>query len=191
MAWKVAMNILEYSSGIATRTNKILTKARQANPHVEILTTRKIFPGTKELAIKAVLAGGGLPHRLGLSETVLIFKQHLNFIGGIEGLIPRLSELKTKLNEKKIIVEVETIEEALLLCQAGLDGLQFDKVALPALNKAVELIRAKNNRIVLLAAGGINEQNAVLYAGTGVDGLVTTSVYFGKPVDIGTIIEQV
>lgn len=191
MAWKAAMNILEYASGIATRTNKILVKARQANPHIEILTTRKIFPGTKELAIKAVLAGGGLPHRLGLSETILVFKQHLNFIGGIEGLISRLSELKTRLSEKKIIVEVETVEDALLLCQAGVDGLQFDKVAVPELKKAVKLIRVQNNHIVLLAAGGINEQNAELYASTGVNGLVTTSVYFGKPVDMSTIIEQV
>lgn len=189
--WKVAMNILEYASGIATRTNKLVTLAKEVNPQVEVLTTRKIFPGTKELAIKAVLAGGGLPHRLGLSETVLVFKQHLNFIGGLDGFLARLSELKTRLCEKKIIVEVETVEDALLLCQAGVDGLQFDKMPPGELQKAVEQIRANHNQITLLAAGGINEQNAALYAGTGVNGLVTTSVYFGKPVDMGTKIEPV
>ncbi|OPX86915.1 hypothetical protein [Pelotomaculum sp. PtaB.Bin117] len=83
MSWRASMNILEYASGIATRTNKILTKARKVNPKIEILATRKIFPGTKELSVKAVIVGGGLPHRLGLSETVLVFKQHLNFIGAI------------------------------------------------------------------------------------------------------------
>jgi len=190
MAWRVSMSILEYTSGIATRTNKILEKARKANPNIEILTTRKIFPGTKELSIKAVLAGGGLPHRLGLSETVLVFKQHMNFIGGIEGLIYKLNKLKTRIIEKKIIVEVETIEDALLLCRAGVDGLQFDKVPHQDLKTAVKQIKDKNHNIVLLAAGGINEQNAELYAATGVDGLVTTSVYFGKPVDMGTKITQ-
>ena len=188
MAWKAGMNILEYASGIATRTNRILARARQANEKIEVFTTRKIFPGTKELSIKAVVAGGGLPHRLGLSETVLIFKQHLNFLGGIEGLLSRLSAIKARTCEKKVLVEVETVEDALRLCEAGADGLQFDKISPAELRKAVEQIRAKNNRIIILAAGGINEDNAEAYAKTGVDGLVTSSVYYGRPVDIGTTI---
>jgi molybdenum transport protein len=189
MAWKVSMNILEYTSGIATRTSNILVKARQVNPNIEILSTRKIFPGTKELSVKAVIAGGGLPHRLGISETVLIFKQHLNFIGGLGGLLTKLGEIRRKSCEKKIIVEVETVEEALVLSASGVDGLQFDKMPPAELQKAVEQVRTQNNNIVLLAAGGINEINAGHYAQTGVDGLVLTSVYFGKPVDMGTKIE--
>jgi molybdenum transport protein len=185
-AWKVSMNILEYASGIASRTNRIFNKARQANPKIEILTTRKIFPGTKELAIKAVIAGGGLPHRLGLSETILIFKHHLNFIGGIEGLVFKLDELKAKACEKKVMVETESFEEAQLLSRAGVDGLQFDKISPSELSEIVKAIRADNQNIVLLAAGGINEANAYAYAETGVDGLVTSAVYFGKPVDMGT-----
>lgn len=188
MAWKAGLNILEYASGIATRTHRLLNIARQANARVEIFTTRKIFPGTKELSIKSVLAGGGLPHRLGLSETVLVFKQHLHFIGGIKGLISRLDGLKTRSCGKKVLVEVEDLEDALLLCEAGVDGLQFDKISPPELRLAVEQLRAKNKSMVILAAGGINENNAEAYAKTGVDGLVTSWVYFGKPVDIGTSI---
>ncbi|MDD4169846.1 MAG: ModD protein [Desulfotomaculaceae bacterium] len=190
IAWRVSMNILEYASGIATRTNNILDKARQVNPKIEVFATRKIFPGTKELSIKAVIAGGGFPHRLGLSETILVFKQHLNFIGGIEGLIAKINEGKKNTCDKKFLVEVETIEDALILCQTGVDGLQFDKIAPAELKEAINLIRAKNNEISILAAGGINEHNAVQYAQTGVDGLVTSSVYFGKPVDMGTSIIQ-
>ncbi|MGI6120610.1 MAG: ModD protein [Desulfosporosinus sp.] len=185
-AWKVSMNILEYASGIASRTNRILNKARRVNPKINIFTTRKVFPGTKELAIKAVLAGGGLPHRLGLSETILIFKQHLNLIGGVDGLVLNLDELKAKACEKKVVVETETLEEALLLSRAGVDGLQFDKMSPPELSTVVKAIRADNHNIVLLAAGGINEANSYAYAETGVDGLVTSAVYFGKPVDMGT-----
>ncbi|NLC08149.1 MAG: ModD protein [Syntrophomonadaceae bacterium] len=190
MAWKVSMNILEYASGIATRTYRILNKARQANSKIELLATRKVFPGTKELSIKAVVAGGGLPHRLGLSETVLIFQQHLNFIGGVEALISKLDELKARVIEKKVFVEVETVEDALRLCRAGVHGLQFDKVAPAELTKAVEQIRANYDYVVLLAAGGINENNAEAYAQTGVDGLITSAVYFGKPIDFGTRIVQ-
>ena len=187
--WKVSMNILEYASGIATRTNQLLVKARKINPKIEVLTTRKIFPGTKEIAIKAVLAGGGLPHRLGLSETVLVFKQHLNLIGGKEGLLDRLSEIKSRCCEKKVIVEIEDPHDALALSRAGVDGMQFDKISPSELKKTVDLIRAENREIILLAAGGINENNVDQYAQTGVNGLVTSWVYFGKPTDIGTKIE--
>jgi len=96
MGWKVSMNVLEYCSGIATRTKYLVDKAKNINPQIEIVTTRKIFPGTKEFSIKAIIAGGAYPHRLGLSETVLIFKQHLNFIGGIPGLVENLEVIKAR-----------------------------------------------------------------------------------------------
>ena len=70
--WKVVLNILEYASGIAARTHRLVKVAKNINPKLEIVATRKSFPGTKELAIKAILSGGALPHRLGLSETVLM-----------------------------------------------------------------------------------------------------------------------
>jgi molybdenum transport protein len=82
MAWKICQNILDHCSGIATKTRRMVDLAKSYNPDLSILTTRKCFPGTKELAIKAILSGGAMPHRLGLSETILIFKQHMNFIGG-------------------------------------------------------------------------------------------------------------
>jgi len=185
IAWKVSQNILEYCSGIATRTFKLVSKAKAINPKLEIVTTRKIFPGTKELSIKAVIAGGGLPHRLGLSETVLVFTQHLNFLGGIDSFIELFDEIKSKACEKKIIVEVESLEDAITLCQVGVDGIQFDKIPPEELIIAVQTVRKLNSKITLIAAGGINEGNIEDYARSGVDSIATTSVYFGKPVDIG------
>ena len=73
---------------------KLVDKVSKINPNLHIITTRKVIPGTKELAIKAVVAGGGFPHRLGLSETVLIFRQHLNFLGGTDELIKILESVK-------------------------------------------------------------------------------------------------
>lgn len=191
MAWKVSQNILEYCSGIATRTFHLVSRAKGVNPKIEIVTTRKIFPGTKELSIKAVLAGGGLPHRLGLSETVLIFKQHLNFIGGIDRFIELFEEIRCRACEKKIIVEVASMEDAVKLCQAGVDGIQFDKLLPDELKLAVAAVRNLNAKITLIATGGINESNIEDYARTGVDAVATTSVYFGKPVDIGAKITMI
>ncbi|SHF12399.1 molybdenum transport protein [Desulfofundulus australicus DSM 11792] len=183
-AWKVSLNILEYCSGIATRTRRMVDIATKINPRISIVTTRKIFPGTKELATKAVVVGGGFPHRLGLSETILIFKQHLSFLGGLSGLLEILDEIRTRACEKKVIVEVENLEDALALCKGGVDGIQFDKVSPPELKSYVPKIRGINPAVILLAAGGINLDNVADYAKTGVDALVTTSVYFGKPVDL-------
>lgn len=190
MAWKVALNMLEYGSGIATRTGKLINLAKSINPRIELVTTRKIFPGTKELAIKAVIAGGALPHRLGLSETVLIFKQHMNFLGGISGLLNKMEEIKARACEKKVIVEIDCEEDAVKLCNAGADGLQFDKVPAPELGKIVERIRKINPQITLIGTGGINEENIAEYAKTGVDAISTTWVYFGRPADIGVTIEK-
>lgn len=191
MAWKVSQNILEYASGIATRTGKMLEKARSANPGIELVTTRKVFPGTKELSIKAVIAGGGMPHRLGLSESVLIFEQHLKFLGGQDQLIENFGAIKVKACEKKIIVEVATIDEAVKVCKAGADGVQFDKMSCADLNQAVPMLRSIKPEIVILAAGGINAGNIEQYAHTGVNAIVTSAVYFGKPIDIGTKIDTI
>lgn len=185
IAWKVSQNILDYSSGIATKTRKLVDKISEINPNLHIITTRKVVPGTKELAIKAVVAGGGFPHRLGLSETILIFKQHLNFLGGIDELIKILESVKSKACEKKVIAEVENIEQAIALCENGIDGIQFDKVPYDELKKHVDKLRNINPSIVILASGGINESNIEEYAKTGANSIVTTSVYHAKPIDIG------
>ncbi|MBW9150731.1 hypothetical protein KTC97_01615 [Clostridium estertheticum] len=158
---------------------------------MEIVTTRKVFPGTKEFSIKAIIAGGASPHRLGLSETILIFKQHLNFIGGVSGLIENLEVIKARSCEKKVIVEVEDSETALILSKAGVDGLQFDKINPLELKKIVEVVRSINPSITLIGTGGINESNIEDYARTGINAISTTSVYFGTPVDIGVTITKI
>ncbi|HRW12424.1 MAG TPA: ModD protein [Syntrophomonas sp.] len=191
IAWKASLNIVEYCSGIATRTHELLTKARTVNPDVNILSTRKMFPGTRELAVKAVVAGGGLPHRLGLSETILVFRQHINFLGGMEELAKNIPQFKQRDCEKKFIVEVEKLDDALLLAAAGVDGLQFDKVPPQQLKQFVEVIRESYPGIVLIGAGGIKESNVIDYAASGVAGIVTTSMYFGRPLDISVKIEPI
>ena len=191
MGWKVALNLLEYASGIASRTQRIVEKSRAVNPAVSVVTTRKSFPGTKKIAIKAILAGGALPHRLGLSETVLVFRQHTAFLGGLENFLGSVAELKKKAHETKIIVEADTAEEALLIARSGADIVQLDKIVPAELADTVTAIRAENPTILISAAGGINEANAAEYAATGVDIIVLSSVYFGKPSDIGVSIQPV
>ncbi len=187
--WKVAMNLLEYASGIATRTDKVVRAARSANPGISVVTTRKSFPGTKKVAIKSITAGGALPHRLGLSETILVFRQHTAFLGGVERFLDQLAPLKARAPENKVIVEADTADEALIIASAGADVVQVDKMAVGELAVLADEIHRKFPGVKLSAAGGINAENAAAYAGTGVDILVLSAVYFGKPADISVIIE--
>lgn len=185
IAWKVCQNILEYSCGIATHAKKLVDKVNNINSSVSVVATRKSFPGTKELIIKAALAGGVLPHRLGVSETVLVFKQHLCFLGGVGSLVNMMPDIKAKCHEKKVIVEVESIEDAMELAKIGVDGLQFDKISYEDLTNYVKLIKDINANITIIAAGGININNIEKYAGTGVNVIATSSLFHGKPLDIG------
>lgn len=81
-AWKACLNVFDHLSAVATKTRSMVDAAHEVNPACEILTTRKSMPGAKDLLTCAVMAGGAFPHRLGLSETVLVFEQHLAFLAG-------------------------------------------------------------------------------------------------------------
>lgn len=184
MCWKVCVNILENSSGIATRTKQFIDLARAQNSHIEVVTTRKSFPGTKKLAMKAIIAGGAYPHRFGLSETILVFDEHMQFIGGIEGFIKNIDLYKQKAGEKKIIAEAHNIADATLLAKAGVDVLQLDKFSIEDIKTMVHIIKEISPSIKVSAAGGINFTNVEEVAKTGVDLIATSALYFGKPSDI-------
>lgn len=188
LAWKVSINILEYGSGIATRTFRMAALASAISPRVRIAATCKMFPGTKELSAKAVLAGGGMLHRLGLSDSILLFDHHSAFFPTFTDLVQRIPEWKNRASERKFIVEVASLADAELLVNAGVDGVQFDKLPAAELTRNIQCLRAMRSDLLIIAAGGITENNTAELAGTGVDVLATSAVYFGKPADIATSI---
>lgn len=195
MLWKVGQNVLDFASGIATRTRAMVDAAKAESPTANIVTTRKAIPGSKELMIKSVLAGGGLPHRLGTSETILIFKQHRNFIEP-DQLKAKIAELRVYACEKKILIEADNAKEALDYSCYDIDGIQYDKFSsqeLAATIKQINGARIQNNlpRLLHLAAGGINVNNVRDYVATGADAIVTTAPYYGRPIDIGVRLEAV
>ncbi len=183
MAWKVCLNLFDHYSAIATKAHSMVDAVHRANPDCEVLTTRKSMPGVKDLMVKAVLCGGAYPHRLGLSETVLVFDHHMAFMGGFDAFIAQLPRIKRRCIEKKLFVEASA-DQARILARAGVDGIQFDKVEPVVLSKLVAELRSIDPHITLIAAGGINPENAAAYASTGVDGLATTALYTAKPLDM-------
>ncbi|HOP40637.1 MAG TPA: ModD protein [Geobacteraceae bacterium] len=183
--WRATLNLMEHLSGIATRTRRIVDIARGINPGISIASTRKSFPGSKKLSLKAVICGGARPHRLGLSETVLIFKHHLVFMESMRSFFSTIERLRQAIPSTKLVIEVENNDEALMAAEIGFDMIQIDKMPAVDLEKLVMKVRSLSADIKIAAAGGINETNAAEYARTGVDVLVLSSVYSGKPSDIG------
>lgn len=179
--YKVAQNVMEYASGIATRTRAMVEAAQAVNPDCRVVTTRKHFPGTKRLSLLAVEAGGGLVHRTGLSESILIFDQHRVFS---PDFAERLKTLRRLDPERKVAVEVADVEEGVRAADLGADILQCDKMSPEDVGSLVARAKASHSGLIVSAAGGVNAGNAADYARTGADFLVTSWPYFGRPHDV-------
>jgi molybdenum transport protein len=188
--WKSVQNLIDYASGIATYTREAVLLARSINPDIVVATTRKTTPFTKKIAIKAVESGGGVAHRLGLSESILVFNYHRIFFPTDEVFTQALNKAKRMNPEKKIVMEAEDIAQALKFARMGADILQLEKLPLSKLSDAVQILRSDYPNITLIATGGISAKNIAEYAATGVDMIVTSSPYNAQPADIKIRIEM-
>jgi molybdenum transport protein len=180
IVWKTAQTLMEYLSGIATATADIVAAARTGNPDCAVVCTRKNFPGTKAVTVKAVLAGGASPHRLSLSETLLVFAEHRTFLD--EAPATTIARLRRRWPERAIVVEVS--DEAEALAWAGADILQLEKWPIDAVDRIKQQIPGTR----IAAAGGVNAANAADYARAGAAILVTSAPYFAGPRDVAVSI---
>lgn len=190
--WKAAQSMMEWAAGIATATRRLC----EAAPGISVACTRKSAPFTRRLSAKAVLAGGGALHRLGLSETVLLFPEHRAFLKG--GIAAGIARLREKAPERAIVVEVTGEAEALAAIEAGADVVQFEKFPPETVARIVRASgrdplapRIPGRRPLLAAGGGVTLENAPAYAASGADILVTSAPYNAKPRDIQVRIEAV
>lgn len=184
-SWKVAQTLVEYLSGIATTTADIVAAARAVAPEVSVVTTRKTLPGAKAQMIAAIRAGGAFPHRLGLSETLLVFPEHRVFL---DDVVERVAALRRAVPEKKVVVEVKSLEEVAQVLPAAPDVLQCEKMTPELIGDVVAFVRAAGSQAHVAAAGGVNVQNAAAYAAAGAQILVTSAPYWAKPADVKVVI---
>lgn len=187
---KVAQTLIEVASGIATRARRILCAARQGRPGVAVACTRKHLPGAKDVMLKAIMAGGCIPHRLGLSDSILVFAQHRAFLGRTP---PHLwvDALRAAQPERRIAVEAESVDEAVWFAGAGVDCVQLDKLTPEQVAEAVRAIARLPRRPLVAVAGGVTEANAAAYAAAGAELLVTSAAYAGPPADVSVAVTAV
>ena len=124
------------------------------------------------------------------SDSVLIFSNHYELLGGIETVCERLGALKAKCPEKKIAVEVQSVQHAVLAAASGADIVQLDKLSPLSVRRIVDRVRTIDGSTVVAAAGGIDASNARAYAEAGADVLVSSWMYFGKPADYRVVVRK-
>lgn len=181
--WRVSSNLMEYASGISTRTRLMVEKAKKINPHIIITATRKTIPYTRKIAAKAVLVGGGNINRLSLSENIVLFKNHYKFFGGLKGLVSKIEQMKEEAAGRPITVEVNNFSDAMMLCGTPIDVIQLEGLTPEEITKLTEEIRINNPLVKIGAAGGINLENIEAYAATGVDIIITSFPNHCKPAE--------
>lgn len=175
---RTALNIIGRMSGIATQTRKMANIASAANPYCRIAATRKTCPGSRILDKKAVMIGGGDPHRMNLSDGVLIKDNHLALVP-IDRAIKAVKKITTY---KKIEVEVESSENALIAAKAGADIIMLDNMSPDEIARTIRILKRESLRddISIELSGGIDENSLVQYAALEVDvislGVLTHSV---------------
>lgn len=175
--WKLSQNLLEYMSAIATYTKKMVILAKSVNPNCQILGTRKTFPNAKKICIKALIDGGGMIHRLNLSDSILFFENHRVLYKNNLEFYNFLMKIKPKFIEKKLVVEAIDLDDAINLLKIC-DCLQLDKMSLDDTKKIVDLRNEKYKNVKIISAGGITLQNLKDYAKIGIDAVVSSAMYY-------------
>jgi nicotinate-nucleotide pyrophosphorylase (carboxylating) len=165
---RTLLNLLSRMSGIATKTYTLTQQLRQAGTKARIAATRKAAPGLIYFDKKAVVIGGGDPHRFHLDDMVLIKDNHIAIVGNVEDAIK-----KAKVNasfSKKIEVEVTSLADALIAAEAGADIIMLDNFTPKQAQDTVDRLRKTGlGNVLLEVSGGITSENLLEYAKAQVD----------------------
>ncbi len=173
---RTALNVMGRMSGIATEVRRLVERVKAVNPKVKIAGTRKTL--LKPIDKRAILIGGGEPHRFSLSDAILIKDNHLALVP-LEEAVKRAKAFSAY---KVIEVEVESLENALNAAKAGADVVMLDNMTPEEIAKTIEALKREGLRegVKIEVSGGITPENIEEYAKLGVDvislGYLTHSV---------------
>jgi molybdenum transport protein len=187
-SWKAAQTLMEILSGVATATRALVAAVEAINPDVRVACTRKTPPGARRLFMMAIRAGGATPHRLGLSETILVFAEHRAFLQGVPPA-EIAARLRREAPEKKLAIEVATVAEASEAIAAGFDIIQLEKMAPADVALVSEYARTARHGVLVAAAGGISPENAGAFVRAGAGLIVSSWPYWAKPADVAVTIK--
>ncbi len=158
---RLALNFIGRMSGIATETKKLVDLCHKINPDVRVAATRKTTPGFRKYEKRAVVLGGGEPHRSGLFDAAIIKDNHIKFAGSAEDAIKRVQD---KIKGKVIEVEVENEEDAVTAAKMNVDVIMLDNLNPVISQKIAGKIRDIDRTIVIEISGNVTLKNIEKYA---------------------------
>ena len=182
---RLALNLLQHMSGIATLTSSYARLAEGTKAHV--VDTRKTLPGLRMLEKYAIRVGGGRNHRMGLYDAVMIKDNHIKVAGGIKEAVQMTrNEIS---HTVKIEVETETLDQVKEALEAGADIIMLDNMTIENIEEAVRLI---DGRAIVEASGGVTKERLPAIAKAGVDIISVGALTNSAPIldislDIGEI----
>ncbi len=168
---RTALNFLCHLSGIATLTDKFVSRVKGSKAIV--LDTRKTLPGWRALEKYAVRCGGGKNHRFGLYDMILIKDNHLALIGSIPEALARCKESRVPVE-----IEVKSLKELRTALAAGAKRIMLDNMSITQLKKAVKIVAG---RAKLEVSGGVNLKNVKRIAQLGVDYISVGAITHSAP----------
>ncbi len=178
LAERTALNFLCHLSGISTLTAKWVDQVSKTS--TKIRDTRKTTPGLRELEKFAVRMGGGVNHRMSLSDSVLIKDNHIAAAGGV---VLAFTAVRAKFSMAEVEVEVDNLKQLREVIEAGADLVLLDNMTIEECRSAVNIAKGKAK---LEASGGLSLINAAAYAATGVDYLAVGALtHSARILDIG------
>jgi nicotinate-nucleotide pyrophosphorylase (carboxylating) len=169
VAERTLLNMLSRMSGIATKTRRMIEKLQEGKATVKVAATRKSASGLLYFDKKAVILGGGDPHRLHLDDMVLIKDNHIAVAGDIGSAVKK-AKTKTSFT-KKVEVEVAKTSDAIVAAKAGADIVMLDNFTPKQVEQTVSALKRAGlrDKIILEASGGITEETLMDYASVGID----------------------
>jgi nicotinate-nucleotide pyrophosphorylase (carboxylating) len=187
-AERVSLNFLQRLCGIATLTRQFVDAV--GNHPAKVLDTRKTSPGLRALEKAAVVAGGGVNHRFGLYDMVLVKDNHLATFGGLSSFADRIRQLRKERPNIRIEVEADDLEQARAFAEVeGIDVILLDNMTPAQMREAIAL---RKGNIQFEASGGVTLKNVKRIAATGVDyisiGALTNAA---RAIDLGLEMTQV
>ena len=166
---RTALNLLMRMSGVATITNRIVKKVHDVNPKIRVAGTRKTAPALQKFDKLAISIGGGDTHRNALDDMVLIKDNHIAVVGSVKEALQLAKENISF--SKKIEIEVESTEDAIIACENGADIVMFDNMTPQEAQDTLNVLEEKDLRkdVLIEISGGITEDNILDYAPLDVD----------------------
>jgi molybdenum transport protein len=189
VSWKAAQTLTEILSGLATAARALVDAVEAVNPDIKVACSRKTVPLTRQLSAMAVRAGGAVAHRLGLSETILVFAEHRVFLpdASLKDLAGRL---RREAPEKKLGIEVSAVAEACEAIEAGFETIQLEKMQAADVAAVAKFARASSANALIAVAGGVTPANARGYVEAGAGLIVSSWPYTAKPADVAVRITR-